>query len=149
MDIHEKFMKEALREAKKAYDIGEVPIGAVIVKDNKIIAKAYNKKEIIKDVTSHAEIIAIKKASKKLENWRLNDCTLYVTLKPCDMCFSAIIQSRIKNIFIGTNYKFLGATESHLLDDDKIKDYLNVNTGILEEECSQILKEFFKSVRKK
>ena len=148
MNLDEKFMKEAIKQAKKAYAIGEVPIGVVIVKDDKIISRAYNEKELKKDVTKHAEITAIKKASKKIENWRLNDCVLYVTLEPCDMCYGAIIQSRIKKVVIGTTFKKLGATESHLLNTDKINEYISIKKGVLEKECSEILKDFFKKIRK-
>ena len=100
--MEEKFMKEALKEAKKAYEKEEVPVGAVIVKDGKIIARAHNLKETKKDTTRHAEIIAIQKASKKLNAWRLEDCEMYVTLEPCSMCAGALIQSRIKKVYIGT-----------------------------------------------
>ena len=99
--MKEKFMKEALKEAKKAYNKLEVPVGAIIVKDGKIIARAYNQKENKKDTTNHAEILAIKKASKKLESWRLLDCDMYVTLEPCSMCAGALIQSRIRKVYIG------------------------------------------------
>ena len=148
MNIDEKFMREALKEARKAFDIGEVPIGAVIVRDNKIIARAYNEKELKQDVTKHAEIMVIQKASKKLKNWRLNDYTIYVTLKPCSMCEGAIIQSRIKNIVIGTDYEQLGAVESHLNCNNKIGEYINIKIGVMETECREILKDFFNSVRK-
>ena len=100
--MQEQFMKEALKEAQKAYNKLEIPVGAVIVKDGKIISKAHNIKEEKQDTTKHAEIIAIQKASKKLETWRLNDCEMYVTLEPCSMCAGAIIQSRIKKVYIGT-----------------------------------------------
>lgn len=144
----EKFMNEALKEAKKAYKIGEVPIGAVIVKDEKIISRGYNQKELKKDITKHAEIIAIQKASKKINNWRLNNCTIYVTLNPCDMCESAIMQSRIKNIVIGTMYEHKGAVESHIKDRLQFKKCISVKTGIMETECRKILKDFFEKVRK-
>lgn len=148
MNIEEKFMKEALKEAIKGYNINEVPIGAVIVKDGKIIARAYNEKEKKQDVTKHAEISAIQKASKKLNNWRLSDCTLYVTLKPCNMCTGAIIQSRIKKVVIGTDYNFTGATESHALGQCEFGNNVDVKIGIMENECEELLKRFFKEVRK-
>ena len=107
-----KYMIEALKEAKKAFELGEVPIGAVIVKDNKIISRAFNKKESSNLATSHAEILAINKACKKLNNWRLLDCTLYVTVEPCLMCCGAIIQSRIKKVVYGTSNEYYGAVES-------------------------------------
>ena len=101
ININEKFMREALKQAKQAYNKLEVPVGAVIVKDGKIIAKAYNQKECKNDTTNHAEILAIKKASKKLNSWRLIDCDMYVTLEPCSMCAGALIQSRIRKVYIG------------------------------------------------
>ena len=101
--MKEKYMKIAIKEAEKAFNIGEVPVGAVIVKNNKIIAKAYNKKEKLGSVTRHAEIIAIEKASKRISNWRLDNCDIYITLEPCPMCASAIKQSRIANIYCGLN----------------------------------------------
>lgn len=148
MNMDEKFMYEALKEAKKAYAIGEVPIGAVIVKCGKIIARGHNEKELKKDITKHAEIIAIQKASKKIDNWRLNDCTIYVTLNPCDMCESAIIQSRIKKVVIGTMYEHSGAIESHTKCELQNYKQIDVKIGVMETECKKILKEFFKNVRK-
>lgn len=142
-----EFMKQALKEAKKAYEKDEVPIGAVIVKDGKIISRGYNEKESKNDVTKHAEITAIRKASKKLNNWRLSDCKIYVTLKPCDMCLSAIIQSRIKEIIIGTDYIESGATESHT-NGLKYPKNIIVKTDIMETECKEILQKFFKEKRK-
>ncbi len=147
-DEDSMFMNEALKEAKKALDIGEVPIGAVIVKDKKIISRAYNEKEKKQDITQHAELTAIRRASKKINNWRLNNCTMYVTLKPCNMCTGAITQARIKRVVIGTEYESKGATESHgvgICDFDK---NIEVKTGIREEECKKILQKFFKDVRK-
>lgn len=151
MTNQEKFMKEALKEAKKAYEKEEIPVGAIIVKDNKIIARAYNVKEEKKDTTKHAEIIAIQKASKKLESWRLTDCDIYVTLEPCSMCAGALIQSRIRKVYIGTMDKKTGACGSvlNLLEDYKFNHKVEVENGILEEECEKILKEFFKELRNK
>ena len=138
-------MLEALKEANKAYKLGEVPIGAVIVKDNKIISHAYNKKESSNLATSHAEILAINKACKKLKNWRLVDCTLYVTVEPCLMCCGAIIQSRIKKVVYGTHNEYYGAVESIA---KTLKKYnVEVRSNILQNECSYILKEFFKKRR--
>ena len=119
-NINEKFMKEALKEAKKAYDKLEIPVGAVIVRDNKIIARAHNLKELKQDTTKHAEILAIKKASKKLNNWRLTDCEIYVTLEPCPMCAGAIINSRIKKVYIGAKDLKTGACGSKL---NLLQDY--------------------------
>ena len=143
-------MKEALKEAQKAYKKGEIPVGAVIVKDDKIIARGHNLKEKLKDTTKHAEIIAIQKASKKLEAWRLENCDLYVTLEPCSMCTGAIINSRIKNLYIGTMDKKTGSCGSvlNLLEDYKFNHIVNVQKGILKNECEYILKEFFKELRK-
>lgn len=146
----EYFMKEAIKEAKKAYKKEEIPIGAVIVKDGKVIARGHNLKEIKKDTLKHAEIIAIEKASKKLDAWRLEDCEMYVTLEPCPMCAGAIIQSRIKKIYIGTMDEKTGACGSVLnLLEYPFNHKVEVETGILKEECSQIIKEFFKELRQK
>ncbi len=144
-----KFMKAAYKEALKALKIDEVPIGCVIVKNNKIIARSYNKKEITQDPTGHAEIIAIKKASKKLNNWRLEDCDIYVTLEPCIMCSGAIIQSRIKNIYFGAYDPKGGALVSsiNVLEAEKINHHPNVEGGILQNECSILLTNYFKSKR--
>lgn len=141
----EKYMLEALKEADKAFKLGEVPIGAVIVKDDKIISRAFNKKESSNLATSHAEILAINKACKKLNNWRLLDCTLYVTVEPCLMCCGAIIQSRIKKVIYGTTNEYYGAVESI---DNTLKKYnIEVESNILQNKCSYILKEFFKKRR--
>jgi len=150
IDNKEKFMKEALKEAKKAYSKLEVPVGVVIVKDNKIIARAYNQKEIKNDTTNHAEILAIKKASKKLNSWRLLDCEMYVTLEPCSMCAGALIQSRIKKVYIGAMDEKTGACGSvlNLLSDYKFNHNVEIETGILKNECEGILKDFFKELRK-
>lgn len=148
--MQEKYMREALKEAKKAYNIEEVPVGAIIVKNNKIISRAYNLKETKKDATKHAEIIAIQKASKKLDMWRLNDCEMYVTLEPCSMCAGAIIQSRITKIYIGTMDYKTGACGSvfNLFKDYKFNHEVGVEYGILKEECEDILKNFFKELRR-
>lgn len=143
-----KFMKEALKQAKKAYKLEEVPIGAVIVKNGKIIARGYNEKERKQDVTKHAEITAIQKASKKLENWRLNDCTMYVTLKPCNMCSGAIVQSRIKRVVIGTDYESKGSVESHDVGICDFGEKIEVDIGVIEKECKEILQDFFIRLRK-
>ncbi len=150
MEKNEKFMKEALKEAQKAYEKLEVPVGAVIVKDGKIIARAHNQKETKKDTTKHAEILAIQKASKKLESWRLIDCEMYVTLEPCSMCAGAIINSRIKKIYIGTLDKKTGAAGSvfNLFEDYTFNHKVEIEKGILKKDCEQILKDFFKELRK-
>ena len=148
--MEEKFMKEALKEAKKAEDKLEVPVGCVIVKDEKIIARAHNQKETKKDTTKHAEILAIQKASKKLESWRLIDCEMYVTLEPCSMCAGAIINSRIKKIYIGTMDEKTGAVGSvfNLFEDYKFNHKVEFQTGVMQKECEKILKDFFKKLRK-
>ena len=149
--MEEKFMKEALKEAKKAYNKDEVPVGAVIVKDNKIIARAHNLKESKIDTTHHAEINAIKKASKKLQSWRLEGCTMYVTLEPCPMCAGALIQSRIDKVVIGTMDYKTGACGSvlNLLKDYKFNHEVEVQTGVMKDECEKILQDFFKELRKR
>lgn len=148
-EFNEKFMHEAIKQAMKAYAIGETPVGAVIVHKGRIIARGYNKRETNKCVTEHAEINAIIKASKKLGGWRLPDCDLYVTLEPCPMCAGAIIQARIDNLYFGA-YDFKNGTcgsKINLFEPDMF--YYNVNCfgGVLEEECSSILKSFFKELR--
>ncbi len=150
MQEKEIFMKEALKEAKKAYDKLEIPVGAVIVKDGKIVARAHNQKETKCDTTNHAEILAIRKASKKLKSWRLLDCEMYVTLEPCSMCAGAIINSRIKKVYIGAMDEKTGAVGSvfNLFDDYKFNHKPEFETGILKDECEEILKSFFKELRK-
>ena len=151
MSREEKFMKEALKEAKKAYDKLEVPVGCVIVKDDKIIARAHNQKETKFDTTKHAEILAIQKASKKLNSWRLLNCEMYVTLEPCTMCAGAMVNSRIKKVYIGTNDEKTGAVGSvyNLFEDYTFNHKVEWETGILQNECEFILKEFFKELRKR
>lgn len=144
-----QFMKEAIKEAKKAAEKLEVPVGCVIVKNGKIIARAHNQKETKIDTTKHAEIIAIQKASKKLEAWRLLDCDMYVTLEPCSMCAGAIIQSRIRKIYIGTMDAKTGACGSvlNLLQDYPFNHKVEVEIGLEKEKCEEILKDFFKQLR--
>lgn len=150
MNIKEKFMKEALKEAKKALLKNEVPIGAVIVKDNKVIARGHNLRETKENSLCHAEIIAINKACKKLKNFRLEDCDLYVTVEPCPMCAGAIIQSRIKNVYYGTADEKYGAVDSvYNIFEIKSNHKVNSEPNILKEECSTIIKDFFKELRNK
>ena len=151
MDEKQKFMKEALKQAQKAYDKQEIPVGAVIVKDHKIIARAYNEKEDKLDTTKHAEILAIQKASKKLKAWRLENCEIYVTLEPCAMCTGALIQARLKRVYIGTMDPKTGACGSvlNLLEDYKFNHKVEVETNIMQKECEKILKDFFKYLRSK
>ena len=146
----EYYMKQALKEAEKAYEKLEVPVGAIIVKDGKIIARAHNQKESKADTTKHAEILAIQKASKKLKSWRLIDCEMYVTLEPCTMCAGAIIHSRIKKVYIGAMDEKTGAVGSvlNLFEDYKFNHKPEVEKGILKEDCESLLKQFFKELRK-
>lgn len=149
MQEKERFMKEALKEAKKAYEKLEVPVGCVIVKDGKIIARAHNLKETKADTTKHAEILAIQKASKKLNSWRLLECDMYVTLEPCSMCAGALINSRIKKVYYGAHDKKTGAVGSvfNLLEDYTFNHKVEYESGIMEEKCESILKDFFKNLR--
>lgn len=146
----EDYMRIALKEAEKAYNELEVPVGAIIVKDGKIIARAYNEKEKKHDTTKHAEILAIQKASKKLKSWRLNDCDMYVTLEPCSMCAGALIQSRIRKVYIGAMDEKTGSCGSvlNLLEDYKFNHKVEVEYNVCKEECERILKDFFKNLRK-
>lgn len=147
--MQEKFMKEAIKEAKKAAQKLEVPVGCVIVKEGKIIARGHNQKETKTDTTKHAEIIAIQKASKKIGAWRLLDCEMYVTLEPCSMCAGAMIQSRIKKVYIGAMDAKTGACGSvlNLLQDYPFNHIVDIETGIEKAECEKILKDFFKKLR--
>ncbi len=147
----EKFMKEAIRQAKKAYALDEVPIGCVIVYENKIVGRGYNRRNTDKNTLSHAELNAIKKASRKLGDWRLDDCEMYVTLEPCQMCSGAIVQSRIKTCYIGAMNPKAGCAGSimNMLDVKEFNHQVEINTGVLEEECSNLLKTFFGELREK
>lgn len=142
-------MKEALNEANKAYDINEVPIGAVIVRNGEIVGRGYNQKETLKDATLHAEISAIKDACKNLGGWRLPGCTMYVTLEPCSMCAGALVNARIERLVIGTNDLKTGACGSvlNIVQTEKLNHQINVQFGVLEEDCSNILKLFFTNLR--
>lgn len=144
-----KFMEEAVRQAKKAAAIDETPIGAVIVRNGEIIARGYNKRETKKNALMHAEIIAIDKACKKLGGWRLPGCDIYVTLEPCPMCCGAIIQSRIENVYFGAYDKKSGALGSCCDLSENLPHKVKYRGGILQEECEEILKSFFKSLRKR
>lgn len=149
MTKDEKFMLLAIKEAMKAKDIDEVPIGAVIVVNDKVIARGYNTREKSNDSTNHAEIIAIKKACKKLNNWRLIDATLYVTIEPCPMCAGAILQSRIKKVVYGAKDIKGGALGSsfNLFEQKNLNHHPTIIGGVLEEECSKIIKDYFKNKR--
>lgn len=150
MELEEKYMREAIRQAKKAGKLGEVPIGCVIVYQNKIIGRGYNRRIIDKNVLSHAEIIAIKKACKVMGDWRLEDCTMYVTLEPCPMCAGAIVQARIPRVVIGCMNPKAGCAGSVLdmLHEDGFNHQVETSTGMMEEECSTMLKEFFRELRR-
>ena len=147
----ERFMKEAIRQAKKAEALEEVPIGCVIVHEGKIIGRGYNRRNTDKSPLAHAEIAAIRKASKKLGDWRLEECTLYVTLEPCQMCSGAIVQARIPRVVVGCMNPKAGCAGSilNLLQVEAFNHQAELTTGILEEECSQMMKSFFKELRKK
>lgn len=144
-----EFMEIALEEARIAEKLNEVPVGAVIVKNNKVIAKAHNLREILKDPTAHAEVLAIKKASEVLNNWRLNECEMYVTLEPCPMCAGAIIQSRIRRLYIGTFDPVSGCCGSvlNMTENEALNTMIDVKWAY-DEECSDILQEFFRKRRK-
>ena len=146
---HEYYMKMALKEAKKAYKLGEVPIGCVIVYEDKIIGRGYNRRNTDKSTLAHAEITAIKKASKIIGDWRLEDCTLYVTLEPCQMCAGAIVQARIPTVVMGCMNPKAGCAGSilNILDVPEFNHQVHTLRGILEEECSQMLTTFFKELR--
>lgn len=147
--IDEKYMKEAIRQAKKAYAIGEVPIGCVIVYEDKVIGRGYNRRTIDKNTLSHAELNAIRKASKKMGDWRLEGCTMYVTLEPCQMCSGAIVQSRMSRVVVGCMNPKAGCAGSvlNLLNMEEFNHQVELTTGVLEEECSQMMKTFFKELR--
>lgn len=145
----EKYMKEAIRQAQKAYALGEVPIGCVIVYEGKIIGRGYNRRNTDKNTLAHAEITAINKASKKIGDWRLEGCTLYVTLEPCQMCAGAIVQARIDEVVMGSMNPKAGCGGSilNILEMPEFNHQVRVIRGVLEEECSQMLTRFFKELR--
>lgn len=151
MNQDEKYMKQAIKLAKKAAAMGEVPIGCVIVYEDKIIARGYNRRKTDKSTLAHAEIAAIKKASKVMGDWRLEGCTMYVTLEPCQMCAGAIIQARMDKVIIGCMNPKAGCAGSilNILEDDRFNHQAVVERGVLEDECSQMLTEFFSSLRKR
>ena len=145
------FMNKAILEAEKAYDMEEVPVGAVVVKDGKIIGKGFNQKESAKNATKHAEILAINEACKTLDTWRLTGCTMYVTLEPCAMCAGALVNSRIENLIIGASDPKTGACGSifNIVNEEKLNHRVKVKFGVMEDECSTMLKEFFRNLRSK
>lgn len=147
----EKYMKAAIREAKKAYSLGEVPIGCVIVYDGKIIGRGYNRRKTDKNTLSHAELTAIKKASKVIGDWRLEGCTMYVTLEPCQMCAGAIVQGRVDKVVIGCMSPKSGCAGSiiNILQMSEFNHQVEIEKGVLEEECSRMVSEFFIELRDK
>ena len=149
--IDERFMREAIRQARKAGALMEVPIGCVIVYEGKIIARGYNRRNTDRNTLSHAELNAIRKASKKLGDWRLEGCTMYVTLEPCQMCAGAAVQARLDRVVIGAMNAKAGCAGSiiNLLDMQQFNHQIPITKGVLEQECSQILSEFFKRIRVK
>ena len=151
MSPEEKYMRAALREAKKAYALGEVPIGCVLVADDKIIARGYNRRKTDKNTLAHAELTAIRKAGKKTGDWRLEQCTMYVTLEPCQMCAGAIVQARIPKVYIGTMNPKAGCAGSllNLLQFPSFNHQVEIESGILQDECAAILTGFFKEMREK
>lgn len=151
MNTNERYMKAAIIQAKKAEELGEVPIGCVIVHKDKIIARGYNRRMVDQNTLSHAELIAIKKACKKLGDWRLEECTMYVTLEPCPMCAGAIVQSRLPKVIIGCMNPKAGCAGSVLdmFHQDGFNHQVETEIGILEEICADLLKQFFKNLRKK
>ena len=151
MTSDESFMKQAVKQAKKAYDKLETPIGCVIVHEDKIIARGYNKRNMKKNTLAHAEILAINKASKMLGDWRLEDCTMYVTLEPCPMCAGAIVQARIPRVVIGSMNPKAGCAGSvlNLLQQDGLNHQVEITKGVLAEECSGLMTSFFREMKKK
>ncbi len=151
MTSDESFMKQAVKQAKRAYAKLETPIGCVIVHEDKIIARGYNKRNIKKNTLAHAEILAINKASKVLGDWRLEDCTMYVTLEPCPMCAGAIVQARIPRVVIGSMNPKAGCAGSvlNLLQQDGLNHQVEITKGVLAEECSGLMTSFFRELRKK
>lgn len=141
--MDEKYMNQAIKESVKAYNIKEVPVGAVIVLNGKIIGRGYNKKERTKDSTMHAEIVAIKAACKKIKDWRLNKCSIYITMEPCNMCLGAIIESRIENIYCGVKNRKYNDTNKHIL----ISNNKKIEFGVCERPIKEILKKFFIFIR--
>ena len=146
-----RYMKEAIRQAKKAKALDEVPIGCVIVYEDKIIARGYNRRNTDKNTLSHAELNAIRKASKKLGDWRLEGCTMYITLEPCQMCAGAIVQARVSRVVIGSMNPKAGCAGSvlNILQMDRFNHQVELTKGVLQEECSTMLSDFFKELREK
>ncbi len=151
MTQDEKYMNEAIRQAKKAYALGEVPIGCVIVYEDRIIGRGYNRRNTDKNTLSHAEITAIRRASKQMGDWRLEGCTMYVTLEPCQMCAGALVQARIDRVVIGTMNPKAGCAGSilNLLQMKEFNHQVEIEYGVCQEECTEILQRFFEELRKR
>lgn len=151
MNREEKYMREAIKQARKAYAIDEVPIGCVIVYEDKIIARGYNKRNSKKNTLAHAELLAINKASRKLGDWRLEECEMYITLEPCQMCAGAIVQARIPKVIIGSQNPKAGCAGSviNLLQMKAFNHQVDVTYDVLREECSEMLRQFFREMREK
>lgn len=149
MDNYEKYMKEAIKQAQKAVANGDVPIGCVIVRDGRIIARGYNKRNARKTTLAHAELLAIEKASKKVGDWRLEDCTMYITLEPCQMCAGAIVQARIPKVVVGAMNKKAGCAGSiiNMFQIEAFNHQVEFVHGVLEDECSGMLSDFFRNLR--
>ncbi|MBA1335644.1 MAG: tRNA-specific adenosine-34 deaminase [Firmicutes bacterium] len=147
--MYENFMKVALEEARTAFQKGEVPVGAVIIKEDRIIAKAHNRVESLNDATAHAEVLAIREAGKELGGWRLEDCTMVVTLEPCSMCAGAMVEARLKKLVVGAFDFKAGAAGSvyNIVQDKRLNHRLEVVYGVLQDECSELLREFFRARR--
>ena len=147
--LHEKYMRQAIRQAKKAYELGETPIGCVIVYGGKVIGRGYNRRTVDKNTLAHAELTAIRKACRKMGDWRLEDCPLYVTLEPCQMCSGAIVQARIPRVVVGCMNPKAGCAGSvlNLLHMKEFNHQAELTTGVLGEECSAMMKQFFKELR--
>ena len=143
--MNNQYMSIALKEAKKAYALGDIPVGAVIVKDNKVVAKAYNKKNKTKDPTNHAEILAIKKACKKLGDFRLEGSSMYITLEPCVMCYGAILSARIDNVYFGAYDKKFSIDE--LKNHIQFNHQAKIEGGVMEKQCGKLLSDFFSELR--
>ena len=149
LTLDEKFMREAVKQARKAYTLGETPIGCVIVREGRVIARGYNRRKIDRSTLAHAELIAIRKACRVVGDWRLEGCTMYVTLEPCQMCAGALVQSRIDAVVIGCMSPKSGSAGSliNILDNEAFNHQVEIRTGVLGEECSEMLKEFFRELR--
>lgn len=146
-----KYMQAAFEEAEKAFCAGEIPVGAVIVKDGEIISKAHNETEALRDLTAHAEITAIRRAARALGGWRLPGCSMFVTLEPCSMCAGAIVLARIEKLYIGAPDPKSGACGSvfNIPQEKKLNHFTIIETGLMQEECSCLMKDFFKQLREK